>query len=71
MCIRDRLDLSPSQCIVFEDAPKGVKAAKSGGFKTIGVGKVENLYEADFVIAGFENFSYQTISKLYRKLSEI
>jgi len=32
------LGLLPSECLVFEDALSGVKAAKDGGFMTIGVG---------------------------------
>ncbi len=65
------LGLKPVQCIVFEDAPKGVKAAKAGGFKAIGVGSAEHLYEADYVVPGFENFSYTTILNLYRRMNEI
>jgi beta-phosphoglucomutase len=32
------LELSPSDCLVFEDASSGVAAAKAGGFMAIGVG---------------------------------
>jgi len=32
------LELSASQCLVFEDALSGVAAAKAGGFKVVGVG---------------------------------
>ncbi len=36
------LGLSPSECLVFEDAASGIQAAKSGGFTAIGVGN-ENI----------------------------
>ncbi|MFN4951424.1 MAG: beta-phosphoglucomutase [Flavobacteriales bacterium] len=32
------LELSPAECLVFEDASSGVAAAKAGGFMAIGVG---------------------------------
>ena len=32
-----RLNLAPSDCVVVEDAPSGVKAAKSAGSKCLGL----------------------------------
>jgi len=59
------LNLAPSECIVFEDAPKGVKAAKTGGFMAIGVGSAQHLFEADYIIKGFEKTGLRTIRRLY------
>ena len=59
------LNLAPSECIVFEDAPKGVKAAKAGGFMAIGVGSAQHLFEADYIIKGFEKTGLRTIKRLY------
>ena len=53
---------NPAVCIVFEDAVAGVQAGKAGGMKVIGVGDATILYEADFVIKGFEEM---TIERLF------
>lgn len=46
------LGLSPTDCIVFEDAQAGVQAGKAAGMYVIGIGTKENLPEADKVVAG-------------------
>ncbi len=47
------MGLKPQQCIVFEDADKGIEAALKGGFYAVGVGKEEVLAHADLVIPNF------------------
>ncbi|UOY05927.1 beta-phosphoglucomutase [Muricauda sp. SCSIO 64092] len=42
-----KLDLQPSECIVYEDAEAGVDAAKAGGFYTVGIGPKERVGHAD------------------------
>ncbi len=42
-----KLDLQPSECIVYEDAEAGVDAAKAGGFYTVGIGPEERVGHAD------------------------
>ena len=46
--------ITPSECIVFEDAPKGIQAAKSAKMYTVGVGQKHLLEQADDVISSFE-----------------
>jgi sugar-phosphatase len=41
-----------SDCVVFEDAQKGVEAAKNGGFYCIGIGDAATLSLADQVVNG-------------------
>jgi beta-phosphoglucomutase len=48
------LGLKPIECIVFEDAEKGVDAALAGKFYTVGVGNHDVLDEAHIVIPSFE-----------------
>lgn len=59
------LKLSPEQCMVFEDADKGIEAANRGGFITVGVGHDEQLKDARLVIPGFKQL---TFSELCRRL---
>jgi beta-phosphoglucomutase len=45
------LQLSPAQCVVFEDAEAGIEAALAAGMYAVGVGELE---KADEMISGFE-----------------
>ncbi len=58
------LGLQPSECIVFEDAINGVKAAKAGGFKTIGIGEKDVLTEADLVFPDLRSLNYEVLKSL-------
>jgi beta-phosphoglucomutase len=53
--------LDPKECIVFEDAEKGIDAALAGGFYTVGVGNADVLDEAHIVIPGFEYIEYSEV----------
>jgi beta-phosphoglucomutase len=55
------LDVSPSECLVFEDAVAGIEAAKKGGMKAVGIGKKEILTEADIV---FVNLTGVNVNEL-------
>jgi len=59
------LKVEPHETIVFEDAQKGIAAARAGGFKCIGVGEWEYLLRADYVISGFENFKFSDLKRIY------
>lgn len=58
------LGLSPSQCVVFEDAEAGIEAALAAGMKCIGVGNPLNLGRAHLVIPGFQDFSIEKLKDL-------
>jgi beta-phosphoglucomutase len=53
--------LEPKECIVFEDAEKGIEAALNGGFYTVGVGNADVLDDAHIVIPGFEYIEYSEV----------
>lgn len=48
------MKVKPIECIVFEDAKSGVRAAKRAGMICVGVGSEEHLHGADVVIQSFE-----------------
>lgn len=50
------LNLSPSECVVFEDAESGVTAAKAGGFYCVAKENHlgQNLNDADLIIEDYE-----------------
>ncbi len=55
-------NLSPADCIVFEDAVAGIEAAHRGGMKAVGVGSPEVLTQADIVISSFTETSLSKLS---------
>jgi beta-phosphoglucomutase len=68
-----RLGVEPRRCVVFEDAPAGVEAAKAGGMKCIAVRFVghhsaDKLARAgaDRVVASLEEVSPEDVLRLLR-----
>jgi beta-phosphoglucomutase len=66
-----KLGVPPSRCIVLEDAPVGVQAAKAGGMRAIGVTFVghhpaENLHAAgaDLVVGTLDEISLEQLVDL-------
>jgi len=55
------LSLAPSDCVVFEDAPSGVAAGRTGGFFVVGVGHKDILGDADWVIPNLGGFTLQSL----------
>jgi HAD superfamily hydrolase (TIGR01509 family) len=66
-----RMDIKPAHCVVIEDAPSGVQAAKAAGAKCIAVTNstaAANLSQADLVCNSLEQIDLDTIQKLIDKL---
>lgn len=63
------LGVDPSNCIVFEDAQKGVEAAKAGGFYCIGIGE-ETLQGIDLAMPGFTNILFKDIESYYNTFTK-
>jgi beta-phosphoglucomutase len=59
------LGVRPEDCLVFEDAQAGIDAARNAGMHAIGIGRPENLKNADFVIPGFEAFNLNLLKSWY------
>lgn len=58
------LGLPAKHCVVFEDSVAGIQAAHAGGMRAVGVGRRENLPEADICIPGFVNLTPTEILKM-------
>lgn len=56
----DKLGVSPSSCMVFEDALGGFEAAKRAGMKAIGIATVnskEDIMACEAVVAAYDDFT--------------
>lgn len=56
------LNVSPANCIVVEDSPNGIKAAKLAGIDCIGFASPSNKHEitnATYIIKSFREFDYE------------
>jgi len=61
------IDIEPVNCVVIEDAPNGVQAAKTAGAKCIAVTNsttADNLSQANLVCESLEQIDLKTITKL-------
>jgi beta-phosphoglucomutase family hydrolase len=64
-----RLGVEPQNCLVFEDAVAGVKAAKSAGMHCVAITSThprEKLAEADLVVDSLEGVSVKELEELVR-----
>jgi HAD superfamily hydrolase (TIGR01509 family) len=62
-----RIGIEPARCVVFEDAPSGVRAAKAAGAKCVAVTNsagAEHLAQADIVCDSLEQITLETITNL-------
>jgi beta-phosphoglucomutase len=62
----EALKVSPSQCIVFEDAVAGIEAAANAGMYSIGIGNETILSKADFVVNNFVNFDFEKVLTVFK-----
>lgn len=58
------IGLAPEECMVFEDAAAGIKAAKTAGMKAIGIGDEQILLEADKVVNSLDQLNLIDIQEL-------
>lgn len=63
----ERIGIEPARCVVFEDAPSGVRAAKAAGARCVAVtnsAPAEQLAPADIVCDSLEQITLDTITNL-------
>ncbi|WP_040280277.1 beta-phosphoglucomutase [Psychroserpens damuponensis] len=58
------LTVNPKDCIVFEDAVAGVKAANAANMISIGIGEQSVLNEADYVFSDFTEISLEFLDDI-------
>jgi HAD superfamily hydrolase (TIGR01509 family) len=63
----ERMGIDPSDCVVIEDAPNGIQAAKAAGAKCIAVtnsATTDKLQEADLICDSLTQIDLETITML-------
>jgi beta-phosphoglucomutase len=61
--VAGRLNIFPAQTVVVEDGEAGILAAKTGGFKVVGVGKPEVVAQADIITPTLADLPLDTLSE--------
>jgi HAD superfamily hydrolase (TIGR01509 family) len=65
--VAKKLNVKPKECIVIEDAPKGIEAAKNAGMKCIAIPtthKKAELKNADKIINSFNKLTMKVIESI-------
>ncbi len=65
-----RLGVKPENCVVFEDAVAGVKAAKDGGMRCIAVTNTHPsaiLVDADLIVSSLDKVSIKAINDILKR----
>ncbi len=60
----NKLNVLPENCIVFEDAVAGIKAANAANMLSIGIGDKKVLNEADYVFNDFTEINIDFLKKI-------
>jgi len=63
----NQLGVSTADCVVIEDAPNGIKAAKAAGMKCIAITTTlseDKLQDADLIINNFDEINHKTIENI-------
>lgn len=65
LLVADRMGVEPKECVVIEDAPKGIVAAKNAGMKAIAVPTKDTQFgdfdEADIVLPNLDEITVELV----------
>ena len=66
-----RLDVAPGQCVVFEDAPFGIEAARRAGMAAVAVCSSHRAHElaGPHVLAAIDDYNSATATALLQRLT--
>ena len=62
----ERLGVSPSDCLVIEDAPAGIEAARRAGMKSVGVLNSHSRLDADISLRSLRELDEENLELLLR-----
>jgi len=60
----EMLKVRSKECVVFEDAAAGIKAALNAGMKCVGIGSQKILSQADLVVSGLDKMNLEKLNSL-------
>jgi len=60
------LNVSPANCVVFEDAEAGIEAAIAANMKCVGIGDPKILGKANLVVPGFAKLTFNQLNELLK-----
>lgn len=60
----NKLGVAPERCIVVEDAPHGIEAARAAGMQSIGVGPAGRSLNADLVVQSLDQLAPNAFDSL-------
>ena len=63
-----RVRTPPTRCVVIEDAPAGLEAARRAGMRTVGVLSTHTQLQADVVVRTLEDLPQDAFDRLVPKL---
>ncbi len=62
-----RLQVATGRCVVFEDAAAGIEAAHRAGMFAVGIGRAENLSQADLLADGLHDLTVEQVLAAFEK----
>lgn len=61
----EALGVKPENCIVFEDAEAGVESGINANMRVVGIGSKEVLHQANVVVDGLHQITYQKLKEVF------